>query len=79
MRDKRKASATRDGNGFQVRVPRPHGTDFYELYVHDDGKIDGLPGTTNEDWVLIYVAEAEIRAEGWPSVGAALLKRYRLL
>lgn len=78
MRDRRKASARRDGGGFQVRVPKSGTTDFYELYVHDDGRIDGLTGT-DEDRVLIYVAEAEIRSEGWPSVGRAALKRYGLI
>lgn len=73
MRDRRKASATRDGGGFQVRIPRPRDTDFYELYVHDDGKIDGLPGT-DDDVVLLFVAESEISAEGWPSVAKQMMR-----
>lgn len=76
MAHRNKASACRDGNGFKVFVPKAGGRGMHELYVHDDGRVDGLPGEADEDAVLVYVAEAEIRAEGWPSVGAAALKRH---
>lgn len=73
MRDKRRASATRNGDGFDVQVPRPGGTGLYTLRVHDSGKVDGLPGT-DDDVVVLYVTEAEIRAEGWPSIATKMMR-----
>ena len=76
MRDKRKASARRVNGGFQVRVPCPQ-TGEYDLFVHDTGEIEGLTGT-DDDLVIMLVANAEITAEGWPSVAKRILSRYNL-
>lgn len=70
----RKASAQRVNGGFTVRAPKPKDMGgHYELFVHDTGKIDGLPGT-DDDIVLLFVADAEIRAEGWPSVADRMMR-----
>lgn len=80
MSRKRKARAQRVDNGFEVRVARtanPADGD-YILRVSDTGEIDGLPGT-EDDVVLVLLADVEIRNEGFPSVADNLMRRYKLL
>lgn len=78
MARNRKAGAQRVSNGFRVRVARTANPadGVYELFVYDNGEITGLPGT-EDDVVLIMLADTEIRAEGWPSVADKLMRRHR--
>lgn len=77
MSRNRKTHATRTGNGFEVSVQRTADprNGFYLVHVRESGEVSGLPGGT-DDRVIVLLADAEIRAAGYPQLADRMLRWF---